>query len=188
MPLGLHHLFATGHHYGPGPWVDDLARADWNPVYYHKADRQGVGFDRTARGSDAVGQYAPALAKRWGDPDTMPEDLLLWFHHVSWDRRMRSGRTLWEEVVARYDRGVAQVAAMQGQWAALAGQVDPQRHAEANQFLSIQRDEAQWWRDACIAYFGAVSGRTLPQGVVPPAHPLDWYKGVKTPHAPGNGR
>jgi alpha-glucuronidase len=188
MPLGLHHLFATGHHYGPGPWVDDLARADWNPVYYHKADRQGVGFDRTVRGSDAVGQYAPALAKQWGDPDTVPEDLLLWFHHVSWDRRMRSGRTLWEELVGRYDRGVAQVAAMQGQWAALAGQVDPQRHAEVSQFLSIQRDEAQWWRDACIAYFGAVSGRKLPQGVMPPAHPLAWYKAVKTPYAPGNGR
>ncbi len=188
MPLGLHHLFATGHHYGPGPWVDDLARADWNPVYYHKADRQGVGFDRTARGSDAVGQYAPALARRWGDPDTVPEDLLLWFHHVAWDRRMRSGRILWEELVGRYDRGVAKVAAMQAQWAALAGQVDPQRHAEVAQFLTIQRDEAQWWRDACIAYFAEVSGRALPAGVVPPAHPLAWYRAVRTPYAPGNGR
>ncbi len=188
MPLGLHHLFATGHHYGPGPWVDDLPRADWNPVYYHKADGQGIGFDRTSRGSDAVGQYAPALAKRWGHPDAVPEDLLLWFHHVSWDRRMRSGRTLWEELVGRYDRGVVQVAAMQGQWAALAGQVDAQRHAEVSQFLTIQRAEAQWWRDACIAYFGAVSGRALPAGVVPPPHPVAWYRAVRTPYAPGNGR
>ena len=188
MPLGLHHLFATGHHYGPGPWVDDLARADWNPVYYHKADGRGIGFDRTSRGSDAVGQYAPTLAKLWGDPAAVPEDLLLWFHHVSWDRRMRSGRTLWEELVGRYDRGVAQVAAMQGQWAALSGQVDAQRHAEVAQFLTIQREEAQWWRDACVAYFGAVSGRALPQGVVPPGHPLAWYEAVRTPYAPGNGR
>ena len=188
MPLGLHHLFATGHHYGPGPWVDDLARPDWNPVYYHKADRVGIGFDRTRSSSDAVGQYAPALAKRWGDPATVPEDLLLWFHHVPWERRMASGRTLWEELVARYDRGVAEVAAMQGQWAALRGQVDEQRHDEVSQFLTIQRAEAQWWRDACIAYFAEVSGRALPAGVLPPAHPLAWYKAVRTPYAPGNGR
>ncbi|WP_242417302.1 alpha-glucuronidase family glycosyl hydrolase [Sphingomonas panni] len=188
MPLGLHHLFATGHHYGPGPWVDDLARPDWNPVYYHKADRAGIGFDRTRSGSDAVGQYAPALAKRWGDPATVPEDLLLWFHHVPWERPMASGRTLWEELVARYDRGVNEVAAMQVQWAALQGQVDAPRHAEVSQFLTIQRAEAQWWRDACIAYFAEVSGRALPAGVVPPAHPLAWYKAVRTPYAPGNGR
>ena len=188
MPLGLHHLFATGHHYGPGPWVDDLARPDWNPVYYHKADRAGIGFDRTRSGSDAVGQYAPVLAKRWGDPATVPEDLLLWFHHVPWERRMASGRTLWEELVARYDRGVAEVAAMQAQWAALKGQVDEQRHDEVGQFLTIQRAEAQWWRDACIAYFAEVSGRALPAGTVPPAHPLAWYKAVRTPYAPGNGR
>ncbi len=188
MPLGLHHLFATGHHYGPGPWVDDLARPDWNPVYYHKADRAGIGFDRTRTGSDAVGQYASALAKRWSDPVAVPEDLLLWFHHVPWERRMASGRTLWEELVGRYDRGVTEVAAMQDQWAALRGQVDDQRHAEVSQFLTIQRTEAQWWRDACIAYFAEVSGRALPAGVVPPAHALAWYKAVRTPYAPGNGR
>ncbi len=188
MPLGLHHLFATGHHYGPGPWVDDLARPDWNPVYYHKADRAGIGFDRTRTGSDAVGQYALALAKRWSDPVAVPEDLLLWFHHVPWERRMASGRTLWDELVGRYDRGVTEVAAMQDQWAALRGQVDDQRHAEVSQFLTIQRAEAQWWRDACIAYFAEVSGRALPAGVVPPAHALAWYKAVRTPYAPGNGR
>ncbi|WP_156353256.1 MULTISPECIES: alpha-glucuronidase family glycosyl hydrolase [unclassified Sphingomonas] len=188
MPLGLHHLFATGHHYGPGPWVDDLARPDWNPVYYHKADRNGIGFDRTRSGSDAVGQYAPALARRWGDPATVPEDLLLWFHHVPWERRMASGRTLWEELIGRYDRGVAEVAAMPAQWATLKGQVDEQRHAEVGQFLTIQRTEAQWWRDACIAYFAEVSGRALPAGVVPPPHPLGWYKAIRTPYAPGNGR
>jgi len=188
MPLGLNHLFATGHHYGPGPWVDDLPREDWNPVYFHKADRGGIGFDRTRTGSDAVAQYAPALAKMWGDPDRVPERLLLWFHHVSWDRRMASGRTLWAELVAHYDRGVAEVAAMQATWAGLQGQVDPQRFAEVSQFLAIQRGEAQWWRDACIAYFAEVSGRPLPPGVVPPPQPLSYYKAIRTPYAPGNGK
>ncbi|KQN72161.1 alpha-glucuronidase [Sphingomonas sp. Leaf62] len=188
MPLGLNHLFATGHHYGPGPWVDDLARADWNPVYFHKADRNGIGFDRTPTGSDAAAQYAPVLARRFSDPKAVPENLLLWFHHASWDRRMESGRTLWEELVARYDRGVAEVTAMQGQWAAIEGQVDAQRFAEVRQFLAIQRQEAQWWRDACIAYFAEVSGRPLPAGVTPPPHPLSYYKAIRTPWAPGNGK
>lgn len=188
MPLGLNHLFATGHHYGPGPWVDDLAREDWNPVYFHKADRNGIGFDRTPGGSNAAGQYAPVLAKRFSDPKAVPENLLLWFHHVSWDRRMASGRTLWEELVAHYDRGVGEVAAMQRVWAAMAGKVDAARFAEVSQFLAIQRQEAQWWRDACIAYFGEVSGRPLPAGVTPPPHPASYYKAIRTPYAPGNGK
>lgn len=188
MPLGLNHLFATGHHYGPGPWVDDLAREDWNPVYFHKADRNGIGFDRTPSGSNAAAQYAPVLAKRFSDPKAVPENLLLWFHHVSWDRRMASGRTLWEELVAKYDRGVAEVAAMQAQWTAMEGKVDAGRFAEVNQFLAIQRHEAQWWRDACIAYFAEVSGRPIPAGVTPPPHPASYYKAIRTPWAPGNGK
>ncbi len=188
MPLGLNHLFATGHHYGPGPWVDDLAREDWNPVYFHKADRNGIGFDRTPSGSNAAAQYAPVLAKKFSDPKAVPENLLLWFHHVSWDRRMASGRTLWEELVAHYDRGVAEVAVMQAQWAAMQGQVDAQRFAEVSQFLAIQRQEAQWWRDACIAYFAEVSGRPIPAGVTPPPHPASYYKAIRTPWAPGNGK
>lgn len=188
MPLGLNHLFATGHHYGPGPWVDDLAREDWNPVYFHKADRNGIGFDRTPSGSNAAAQYAPVLAKKFSDPKAVPQKLLLWFHHVSWDQRMASGRTLWEELVAHYDRGVAEVAAMQAQWAAMQGQVDAQRFAEVSQFLAIQRQEAQWWRDACIAYFAEVSGRPIPARVTPPPHPASYYKAIRTPWAPGNGK
>lgn len=188
MPLGLNHLFATGHHYGPGPWVDDLAREDWNPVYFHKADRNGIGFDRTPSGSNAAAQYAPVLAKKFSDPKSVPENLLLWFHRVSWDRRMGSGRTLWEELVAHYDRGVAEVAAMQAQWAAMEGKVDAERFAEVSQFLAIQRQEAQWWRDACIAYFAEVSGRPIPAGVTPPPHPASYYKAIRTPWAPGNGK
>ena len=143
-PLGLHHLMARGHHYGPGPWVDGGPRADWTSVYYHRADRNGIGFDRTARGSNAVAQYAPAVAGRYGDLAQVPEPLLLWFHHVRWDHRMASGQTLWDALVGRYSQGVRQVEAMQASWAGLRGRVDAQRHAQVAAFLRIQRREAQW--------------------------------------------
>ena len=186
-PLGLGHQMATGHHYGPGPWIADLARPEWNPTYYSRADTGGIGFDRTATGSDALSQYAPDVAKRWGSLATVPDRLLLWFHHVPWDYRMKSGRTLWDELVTRYDAGVAYVAGMQARWAALKGRIDAQRWAEVRDFLAIQRDEAQWWRDASIAYFQSLSKRPLPAGHAAPPHDLDWYKAIRTPYAPGNG-
>ncbi|WP_243451146.1 alpha-glucuronidase family glycosyl hydrolase [Sphingosinicella sp. CPCC 101087] len=185
-PLGLHHLMATGHHYGPGPWVDDLERADWNPVYFHRADREGIGFDRTASGSNSVSRYAPEVAARFGDAGTVPEEFLLWFHHLPWDHRMAGGRTLWDELVARYTRGVTAVAGMRQAWAALAPHVDAQRHAEVSDFLLIQQEEAQWWRDACLAYFQSLSRRPFPEGYAPPAHDLEYYKAIRTPYAPGN--
>ncbi|RYD58511.1 MAG: alpha-glucuronidase [Sphingomonadales bacterium] len=186
-PLGLGHLMATGHHYGPGPWVADLARPEWNPVYYHKADAAGIGFDRTRTGSDALGQYAPEIAKAWGDPKKVPENLLLWFHHVPWDRKMKSGRTLWDELVVRYDAGVDAVAAMQGRWAGLKDKVDARRWAEVRDFLAIQHQEAKWWRDASIAYFQSISKRPLPKGHVAPEHDLEHYKAINNRYAPGNG-
>lgn len=187
-PLGLHHLMARGHHYGPGPWVDGGPRADWTSVYYHRADRDGIGFDRTARGSNAVGQYAPDVAALYGDLARVPEPLLLWFHHVPWNHRMASGRTLWDELVGRYSQGVRQVQAMQAAWASLGGRVDAQRHAQVAAFLRIQLREAQWWRDASVAYFQSVSGRPLPAGEIAPPHPLDWYQDLQFPSAPGDGR
>lgn len=187
-PLGLHHLMARGHHYGPGPWVDGGPRADWTSVYYHRADSKGIGFDRSASGSNAVGQYAPQVAEVYGDPERVPESLLLWFHHVPWDRRMRSGRTLWEELVGRYSRGVRQVRSMQDTWAALRDRIDPQRHRHVAAFLQIQHDEAQWWRDASVAYFQSLSGRPLPAGERPPPHPLSYYQALQFPFAPGDGR
>lgn len=186
-PLGLHHLMGTGHHHGPAPWVDDLERADWNPTYFHRAGRGGIGFDRSPRGSDAVSQYAPELARRWADPATTPEPLLLWFHHLPWEHRMASGRTLWHELVARYDRGVAAVAGLRSQWAALAGDIDPHRHADVAAHLAVQEEEARWWRDACIAYFQSVSGLPLPAGARPPALPLAHYKALRFGFAPGRG-
>ncbi|MBT2244029.1 alpha-glucuronidase [Sphingobium sp. BHU LFT2] len=185
-PLGLAHIMGTGHHYGPAPWVSELARPEWNPVYYHKADRQGIGFDRTRTGSNAAGQYAPALAKQLDNPKTTPERELLWFHHLPWDYRLQSGETLWDGLIHHYDRGVETVAAMQRDWAKLKPQVDAERFAQVETFLAIQHREAQWWRDACIAYFQSVSGRPLPAGSAAPAHPLDWYKALSFPYAPGH--
>jgi alpha-glucuronidase len=185
-PLGLAHQMATGHHYGPGPWVSNLARADWNPVYYSQADKGGIGFDRTANGSNALAQYAPSVARRWSDPATMDQDYLLWFHHMPWDYHTASGRTTWEELIHRYDRGVAAVDLMRSRWAALAPFVDRQRFRDTSEFLAIQDDEARWWRDASIAWFAHVSGRSLPAGVRPPAHPLEWYQAQSFADAPGN--
>lgn len=185
-PLGLAHLMGTGHHYGPAPWVSELQRPEWNPVYYHRADRRGIGFDRTRTGSNAVAQYAPPLARMYADPATTPERDLLWFHHVPWTRRMSSGRTLWEEMVHRYDRGVAHVADMRRQWAALAPHVDAERHAKTASFLAIQEKEARWWRDASLAYWMSINRLPLPAGAAPPAHDLAWYKAQSFPYAPGH--
>jgi alpha-glucuronidase len=185
-PLGLHHLMASGHHYGPGPWVDDLGRADWNPVYYHRADPNGIGFDRTATGSNAVAQYAPELARQFGDPEQVPEEYLLWFHHLPWTHRMQSGATLWDELVTRYGRGVNAVTEMRGTWASLAPYVDAERHAQVAAFLGIQEEEAKWWRDASVAYFQSISRLPLPAGAAPPPHDLGWYRARKFSHVPGN--
>jgi alpha-glucuronidase len=184
-PLGLHHLMATGHHYGPGPWVNDLSRPDWNPTYYHRADRGGIGFDRTRTGSNQIAQYAPALAARWSDPQRVPEEYLLWFHRLSWDHPMRSGRTLWDELVHRYERGVERVRELRRTWASLTGRVDAERFAEVAAFLAIQEREAQWWRDASIAYFQSVSRRPLPPGIAPPPRSLEHYRAIDNRYAPG---
>lgn len=185
-PLGLAHVMATGHHYGPGPWVSDLARPEWNPTYYHRADKNGIGFDRTKTGSNAVGQYAPDIAKIFADIKGVDERDLLWFHHVRWDHKMKSGKTLWAELVEHYDHGVAEVVKMQTDWAALAPFVDVRRHRDVSDFLKIQHQEARWWRDASIAYFSSVSGLPLPAGVRAPEHDLEYYKRINFPYAPGN--
>jgi len=184
-PLGLAHQMGTSHHYGPAPWVSDLKRPEWNPTYYAKADANGIGFDRTATGSDAVAQYAPPVAAMFGNVATTPEKNLLWFHHVGWDTRMASGRTLWDELVTRYDLGVSTVGQMRMTWATLKPYVDQERFDETATFLGIQQNEAQWWRDASVAWFGSISKRPLPAGALPPAHPLSYYQAMQFPYAPG---
>ena len=183
-PLGLHHQMATGHHFGPGPWVSDLARPEWNPVYYNRADAKGLGFDRTPSGSDATSQYAAPVAKLFSGPD-IPDRYLLWFQHVAWDHKMKSGRTLWDELVVHYDAGIAAVGEMRKTWAAMKPYVDDERWSQTAVFLAIQQKEAQWWRDASIAYFETFSHMPMPAGHAPPPHDLAYYEAVYFPYAPG---
>ena len=179
-PLGLAHIMATGHHYGPAPWVR-LSRADWSPTYYHKVDSLGIGFDRTATGSNAVAQYAPPVRDRYGSLSTVPDSLLLWFHHVPWTYRMHSGRTLWDEMAFRYNAGVDSVRAMQKLWASVQPAVDSARFADVSRFLSIQEREAQWWRDAALTYFQSFSRMPIPAAYEQPAHPVAYYQRITCP-------
>ena len=184
-PLGLAHLMATGHHYGPGPWVDDLGRPEWNPAYYHRADSAGIGFDRLASGSNAVAQYAPVVREKFADPATCPPKYLLWFHHLPWDWKMADGETLWNALCNRYQEGVEGTHWLVAEWASLEGSIDPERYEEVRQYLQVQQREAAWWRDASLAYFRTFSGMPLPEGVPEPAHDLDYYKNLRYPYAPG---
>lgn len=185
MPIGLHHIMAAGHHYGPGPWHDE-GRPDWTSTYYHQADEEGIGFDRTATGSNALGQYAPAIVAKWGDPRTIDEKLLLWFHHVSWDHEMNSGRTLWDELCHTYQRGVDAVENWIGEWAQLEGRIDAQRHARVSALLKRQHRDAIFWKDACLSYFQSFSKRPYPAGVVKPEYDLKYYLNFELYHVPGD--
>jgi alpha-glucuronidase len=153
-PLGLHHLMQEGHHYGPDPGFNAAPRADWNNVYYHRADAEGVGFDRSSSGSNAVSQYRNPLREQFNDMATCPEELLLWFHHVPWDQRLRSGQTLWQELQQRYDAGVAFVKEMDRIWRGLQDKIDPQRHKHVSERLQQQLENARLWREVCVGYFG----------------------------------
>ncbi|MCV9387064.1 alpha-glucuronidase family glycosyl hydrolase [Reichenbachiella ulvae] len=184
-PLGLHHLMATGHHYGPGPWVSNLGRPEWNPVYYHRADKEGIGFDRTESGSNAIGQYNKSVAKRFSSLKTCPEKYLLWFHHVSWDYQMQSGNILWDELALRYQQGVNQVRDFKSQWATLEGKVDDGRFEHVRMLLNIQEKEAIWWKDSSLLYFQTFSERAFPDGIEKPKGTLDYYKNLRFPLAPG---
>ncbi len=156
MPLGLHHLFAWEHHFGPDPgcYVPG-AREDWMPSYYHRAGPDGIGFDRTREtGSAAVDQYNEPLASVYNSLEDCPEELLLWFHHVPWDYRMRSGLTLWEELRRHYDRGVEQVRHYCEVWKGMRPFVSAGRHKEVSELLEKNLRDATVWRDTCLSYFG----------------------------------
>jgi alpha-glucuronidase len=185
-PLGLHHIMGTGHHYGPAPWVNDQRRPEWNPVYYHKADSFGIGFDRTSSGSNALAQYQPEVRNQWDPVGQCDEKYLLWFHHVSWNHPMKNGRSLWNELCYRYYDGAAAVKKMQAQWEETRGQIDQERYEQVRQLLAIQYNEATWWRDACLLYFQTFSKQPLPDGFERPAQSLDYYKQLRFPYAPGN--
>jgi alpha-glucuronidase len=165
MPLGLHHLIG-GDHYAPMPENGEAPRADWTATYYHRADKDAVGFDRTASGSNAVGQYRSPLREQWGDPATVPRSLLLWFHRVPWDRKLPSGRTVWEEIVADYEQGAREAADLERAWKGLEAAIDPERWQAVAVRLRRQAEDAAAWRDHCVAYFAGVNGR--------PPKPVSW--------------
>lgn len=182
MPLGLHHIFAWGHHYGPEPWCSiPGARPDWLPSYYHRADKQGIGFDRSSKGSNAVAQYPETLAKQYDNIGTCPEEYLLWFHHVPWSHRMKSGRSLWDELCHHYDNGVRQVRDFQKIWDAAEKYIDAERFHEVQSKLKIQARDAVWWKDACLLYFQEFSGMPIPYEIERPIHELKDLQKVHLP-------
>ena len=156
MPLGLHHIFAFDHHYGPEPggYIAHYP-IEWCPVYYHKADSIGVGFDRTHTGSDATSQYREPFCSLYDDINTCPERYLLWFHHVPWDYRLKSGNTLWEELQERYARGVKEVEDFISIWQEARTTIDLQRWKEVDDRLQHQLENAQEWQKSCLDYFGS---------------------------------
>ena len=174
MPLGLHHIFAGGHHYGPEPWyAPPGVRRDWTPPYYHRADATGLGFDRTSKGTNAVEQYPKELSAQLNDISTCPEIFLTWFHHVPWSHQMRSGRTFWDELCHKYDQGVQEARQFLATWDAMQPYVDAQRFDEVQHKLRIQARDAVWWRDACLLYFQTFSHLPIPADMEHPVHNLD---------------
>ena len=172
MPLGLHHIFGGAGHYGPGPWEQSMRR-DWSPTFYHKAAADGIGFDRTMQGSGAVAQYHEPLASVYGNPDTCPENLLLWFHHLPWDYRMKNGETLWDALCHTYQHGIDAAAGYIETWESVSRYVDSWRYRQIYEKLVRQAKDAIWWRDACIGYFQQFSNMELPDDCIPFQHSAD---------------
>ena len=185
-PLGLTHIMYNGHHYGPMPWGNTLNRPDWNPVYYHKADSTGIGFDRTVTGTNALAQYAPEVQKQFNDINKCPEDYLLWFHHVPWNHKMRSGRTLWDELCYKYYSAVDSIKGIQQQWNKMEKYIDKERFHHVRQLLIIQVKDAIWWRNACLLYFQTFSKMPIPSQYEKPDKTLEYYKNIRILYAPGN--
>jgi alpha-glucuronidase len=179
MPLGLHHIFAGNHHYGPGPWYAPKGmRADWTPPYYHQADAKGVGFDRTRNGSNAVSQYHAPLDSQLNELGTCPEIFLLWFHHLPWDYKMKNGRILWDELCYLYDKGVQQVREFQKIWDKAEPYIDAQRFKEVQSRLRRQCRDAQIWKDACLLYFQQFSQRPIPYDIDRPVYDLEYLENL----------
>jgi alpha-glucuronidase len=185
-PLGLAHIMYNGHHYGPMPWGNTLNRPDWNPVYYHKADAFGIGFDRTVKGTNALSQYAVEVQNEFNDINKCPDEYLLWFHHVAWDHKMHSGRTLWDELCYKYNSGVDSVRSFIKQWISLKKYIDEDRFKQVDQLLNIQLKDAIWWRNACLLYFQTFSKMPIPSQYEKPDKTLEYYQNIRILYAPGN--
>ncbi|MBP7368826.1 MAG: alpha-glucuronidase [Paludibacteraceae bacterium] len=174
MPLGLHHIFAADHHYGPGPWwAPTGVRKDWTPPYYHKADSIGIGFDRTVSGSNAVSQYHEPLQSMFSNSQTCPDIYLLWYHHLPWNFIMKDGQTLWDELCYHYDKGVRQVRDFQKKWDQVQPYVDAERFSQVQTKLRRQSMNAQVWKDACLLYFQQFSKIPFPNDMERPVNNLE---------------
>lgn len=175
-PLGLHHIMGQNIHFGPEPWLERSARADWTSVYYHRADSLGIGFNRTASGSNALALYRPEVQQQWNNPASCDLRYLLWFHHVAWKQPLSTGRTLWDELCTRYYQGVLAVEKMQREWAGVKNQVDPELFADVAGRLAVQHREALNWRDAAVLYFQTFSKQPVPSPFQPPQRTLEELK------------
>jgi alpha-glucuronidase len=183
-PLGLHHIMGWNHHYGPAPWIRDKHRDDWTSVYYHKADNQGIGFNRSESGSNAVSQYSDPVNKKFGLAENCPDEFLLWFHHLDWNYRMKSGKILWDELCHHYYDGTKKVSEQKEIWMNLQGKIDNEIFSHVIQLLAIQEKEAVWWRNACVLYFQTFSGLPIPEDLEKPHNTLEYYQNLSFPFAP----
>nr|HQU86374.1 hypothetical protein [Pyrinomonadaceae bacterium] len=175
-PLGLHHQMWGGHHYGPAPWWNSYDREDWNPTYFNKADKDGIGFDRTKTGSNSVSQYFPQVSSEYANLKTVPDKFLLWFQHITWNYRMKSGKTLWEELCLHYQTGVDWARKTRRNWAKMKGVIDGERFERISRKLAIQERDAVWWKDASLSYFQSLNKLPFPKGIEKPQHDLEFYK------------
>lgn len=181
MPLGLHHIFAGGHHYGPEPWyLPKGVREDWTPPYYHKADAKGIGFNRTTNGGSAnTAQYPEPLRTMYDNLSTCPEDLILWFHHVSWNFTMRNGLSLWDNLCYKYDEGIMQTREFVKTWESVKPYIAEDRWVAQYERLRRQERDAQWWHDACLQYFQGFSKMPFPVDMQEIQFPLDVLKNYR---------
>lgn len=174
-PMGLSRPW-TGVHFAPEPWQNRSPRPDWTAVYYHRADSVGIGFDRTAKGSDALSQYAPAVQQQWNNPETCPLPYLLWFHHVPWTKKLSTGRTLWDELCTHFYTGADLIIWMQKQWNQAKNEIDPETYSNVAARLQTQHKEAIWWRDAWVLYLQEYARQPIPAPYKKPDRTLNEVK------------
>lgn len=176
MPIGLHHQFGDSH-YAPGAWQNEGMRRDWLPGFYNQADANGIGFDRTtATGSKNTAQYCEAYGSLMEDITTCPDKYLLWFHHVPWTHKCKTGRTVWDELCYRYQNGINQARQLQRQWNTLQGSIDPEIFRDVQVRLMTQARDAEWWKDGNLLYFQSLNKLPFPDFLEPPVHTLEECK------------
>lgn len=184
-PLGLHHIMGWSHHYGPGPWISNKPRADWTSVYYHRATKDSIGFDRTSKGSNALAQYTPEVRDLYGNLDRCPETFLLWFHRLPWGYVLKNKQTLWEAMCHHYERGAAGLNSVEKIWIQQKSFIDQERFDHVSMLLKIQKQEAWWWHDACLSYFQSINKLPYPKEITIPQKTTEYYQSREDHFVPG---